>query len=557
MRERLDLFGHVSALAVVAIMLLASCSTTPASPSKSESPTGQTTPSTGQSTPSAAKSPTPVKPQGSLVVLGRPASMSTLDPTVQGSGNNYQGMSAAVFDTLVDVSPAGQLRPALAERWEISADGKTHTFYIRKGVKFHDGSDLTGEDVKFSLERIMSTKSTNIDTTVWATEVAGIDLKDAYTVVLRLTSPQFELIKGFNDFGNSQAVVPKKYIETKGEDYFRQNPVGSGPWKVLSFQASVKVELEAVESHWREVPKFKNMTLVNVAEEATKVAMFKTGELDLAPIVPDSAPGLKAAGMRIVGHDGASQYSLALYYDLDNPDKYAFGNIDVRKALSLAINRKELGDKLLAGYAVPSALFFALPTAYFWDANLLKPDPYDPEGAKKLLTGAGYANGFTTKIWTSAGSGVQGSLNEAVGGYWQKVGVSAQMETATADALRALRYPKPQPGMYNTSFAALSGGGIFNFERMVTIFHSTKGVHLNLRNPRLDELIDKVPATKDLAEKKKLALEAAVLAKNGYSNIPVLDIQTVIAMSKKIGDLTLTKGIEYYANTLSSASHPK
>ncbi|MDO8671864.1 MAG: ABC transporter substrate-binding protein [Dehalococcoidia bacterium] len=536
--KRFSLISLASVLAVIGILLLASCSS-------------------NQSTPGDSDKAATSKPSGSLVIQGRPAGLTTFDPIVQGSANNYQGLSAAVFDALVDVNFEGQLRPAVAERYELSPDGLTHTFFIRKGVKFHDGSDLTAADVKFSIERILSPDSTNTDTPVWRAEIVGVDIKDDYTVAIRLKSPQFELLKGFNDFGNSQAIVPKKYIEEKGVEYFRQHPVGSGPYKVVSFVPSLRAELEAVESHWRQVPKFKTISVVLVPDDSTKAAMLKTGELDIAEVSPDMVAQLKTAGLRVITHDGASQYFFALYYDLDNPDKYAFSNIKVRKALSLAIDRKELADKMFGGNAEPSALFYARPTAYFWDPNVLKADPFDAEGAKKLLAEGGYPNGFNTKIWNTEGADSNNNLNAAVGGYWKKMGVTAELVQSTAAVLRTMRSPKPKPEMYNTVFNTITGGGVFQFEKLVTIFHSTKGTHLNLRNLKLDELIDKVPATKDLAEKKKFALEAAVLAKNEYSNIPILDVRTIYAIGSRVGEMTFTKGIVYDSYNFAFITHAK
>ncbi|MDO8673456.1 MAG: ABC transporter substrate-binding protein [Dehalococcoidia bacterium] len=509
-----------------------------------------------QSTPASTDtSATSAKPYGSLVVRGNV--VGSFDPIVAGTPNIYQALGAAVFDSLVDFSPEGQFRPAIAERWEISADGMTHTFYIRKGVKFHDGSDLTGADVKFSLERILSPESTNIDTTIWRDEIAGIDLKDDYTVVFRLKQSRVELLKGFNDFGSSPAILPKKYIETKGVDYFRKNPVGSGPWKVVKLELGARAELEAVEDHWRETPKFKNITVLNVDDEATKVAMLQTGELDLADISPDSVPKLKSAGLRIIGHDGAAQYFMGLYYDLTQPAKYAMGDVRVRKALSLAINRQEMADKILGGYAEPSALFYARPTGYFWDANLLKPDPYDPQQAKKVLADAGFPNGFTTKVWNQVGTVSANILNEAAAGYWRNIGITAELVPVESAILRSMRSPVTKPEMFNTIYTAANTGGVFQFEKMVTAYHSKKGTIQTHSNAKLDELIDRVPATKDPAERKKLALEAAVMAKNEYSILAVLDIRTVLALGSKVGSITLTKGSGAYAYNLATLSHAK
>ncbi|MDO8670844.1 MAG: ABC transporter substrate-binding protein, partial [Dehalococcoidia bacterium] len=222
----------------------------------------------------------------------------------------------------------------------MATDGLSHTFYIRKGVKFHNGDDLAGADVKFSLERIMAPESTSIFASQWRAIIAGVDLKDDFTVVVRLKSPRFELLEGISEMGGGAAIVPKKYIQEKGVDYFRKNPIGSGPWRFVSYIPGDRLELEAVESHWRQVPQFKNITHLIVSDEATKVAMLKTGELDLAEVTADSAPTIKAAGLRLYVHDGGGRAMAYLFWDLDHPEKYPLGDVRVRKALSLAIGRK-------------------------------------------------------------------------------------------------------------------------------------------------------------------------------------------------------------------------
>ncbi|MDO8671291.1 MAG: ABC transporter substrate-binding protein, partial [Dehalococcoidia bacterium] len=479
--------------------------------------------------------------------------MGSMDPAVTNLPT-FNALSAPVFDSLVDLDPEGQVRPGIAERWEIAKDGMTHTFYIRKGVKFHDGSDLTGEDVKFSLERMMAPKVINVDGVAWRGLIASVDLKDDYTVVLQLKKPQFDLLKGIVNASGGGAVLPKRFIEEKGEDRYWQNPVGSGPWKVVKWEPGTRLELEANENHWRAAPKFKNLTVLNITEESTKVAMLKTGEMDLAEIGPDSVAGIKAAGLRVVGHYGGSQLYGFIFYDMDNPQNYAFGDVRVRKAVSLAVDRKEMADKIYRGQAQPDALWYVPRTAYFFDPSLLKPDPYDPDGAKKLLAEAGYANGFSTKIWDM---GSDSNSVQAIVGYLRKVGILAETPAIDFATARSYYSPKHDPKILNSIFIRSSSGGIFGFEGMEVGYHSTRSVTKNIRNPRLDELIEKVPQTADPVEKKKLATEAAVLAKGEANILTFVSLDTIFALSSKIGDIQLTKGNVVFGPSLSTITHAK
>ncbi|MDO8672535.1 MAG: ABC transporter substrate-binding protein [Dehalococcoidia bacterium] len=497
------------------------------------------------------------KPYGSLAV-GTDFRTDNADP-IRTSGSTIAAIFSEVYDMLVYRSADGQIKPGIAERWEIAPDGMTQTFYIRKGVKFHDGSDLTGADVKFSVDRLIAPDSSHNDAGSWRAALASVDLKDDYTVVFRMKSPQFDFITGFADLGGTSAVLPKKYIEEKGVDYFRKNPVGSGPFKVVKYEPAVRLEIEAVDSHWRKVPQFKNITLLNIREVATTVAMLKTGELDLAEVMPDDAASLKAAGLRIQPHDGAVQGFMIAAWDKANPTKYALGNVKVRKAISLAVNRREMADDLFKGYADPGILAYGRPTAGYWDSNQLKPDPYDPEGAKKLLAEAGYPNGFNLTLWDSKLGGNSTQLATAVGGYLRKVGLEANVVAVEWTVLTAKYNPKQLPDIWDTMVVAFLSGAFWDFEKMGRAYDSkrTPGTYSSVNNPKLDELIEKAEITLDPAQKKEIQLQAAILAKNEYNVIDLVEVKTVFALSSRIGSFAPIAGMAALGPALESITHAK
>ncbi|MDO8671941.1 MAG: ABC transporter substrate-binding protein, partial [Dehalococcoidia bacterium] len=401
--------------ALILVLLAEGCSNTPQSPAAS--PTTSAPP-----TSTAPKTPTPLPKPGGSLTLAADIGAGVFDPKF-GTPRGYMTTGFRVFDLLIEPDPDGRPAPGIAEKWEFSKDGLAHTFYIRKGVKFHDGSDLTGADVKFSLDRILAADSRHPDAATWRTQIASVELVGDWTIVVKMKQPIWELIQGFNNYGGSTAVVPKKYIEAKGDDYFGKNPIGSGPYKVTKIEIGNRMEFEAVDSHWKETAKFKNITALFVNEEATVVAMLKTGELDLAAISADSVAGAKAAGLRIVDWDGGAQAWQFVFWDAANPKDYALSDVRVRKALSLGINRQEMADKLYGGFARPSVAFRVLPSAYFFDPNVLKADPYDPDGSKKLMADAGYPSGFNLKYWEMGAGGPMTTINQALAGYWRKIGV--------------------------------------------------------------------------------------------------------------------------------------
>ncbi|MDO8673965.1 MAG: ABC transporter substrate-binding protein [Dehalococcoidia bacterium] len=509
-----------SAALVFGALLFSACSSTP------------TTQQGAQGT------PVPQGPYGSLVIMGNLGS-GGIDPVLT-TGDIYLSIGNAYLDTLLIYDDKDQVQPGIAERWEISDDGLSQTFYIRKGVKFQNGDDLTGADVKFSVERMMAPEVTHQDAAVWRAAITSVDLRDDYTVVFRMKQPQLELLKGMD--GGMAAVMPKKYIGQNGVDYFQKHPMGSGPWKVVKFEIGNFVELEAVDSHWRKVPAFKNLTIRGVMEEASAVAQLKTGELDLALVAPDSVAGLKSAGIRIMTFDRGANYFIWPFFDITNPAKYALGDVRVRKAAQLAINQKEIGANLLGGNGGPKAMAYVNSNAYFWDPNQIRLDPYDPDGAKKLLTDAGYPNGFDTKLYDVGAGSILSTLGQAVAGYWRKVGMNIEIVPMDYGTFRLKYNPKQLPEIWNT-FWIYRANYYRNFEGIPLVYHSSRSSVKNLNDPTLDALIDKIPQTKDAAEKKKLALEAAVRGHDAYTTLAAVEAYPTLALSAKVGQVNRTAAV--------------
>ncbi|MBI2864307.1 MAG: ABC transporter substrate-binding protein [Chloroflexi bacterium] len=518
MRIRSGLGGFIAAAILFgSLLLVAGCSSAPSSPPASPAAPG--TPSSNE------------KPYGSLVIAGI-FGAGTLDPASSTVG--YQSLGGAIVDSLVYRLGAAEFKPGLAERWEVAPDGKTHTFFIRKGVKFHDGSDLAAADVKFSIDRIMAPDSKSASASLWRDAVTSVEIKDDYTVVLHLKEPQYELLQSIDT--EISAVLPKKYIEEKGIDVWNKKPIGSGPWKVVNWELQNRLDLEAVDQHWRNVPKFKNITILNVLEDSTAVAMLKTGELDLAGVSSDSAAGIKSAGLHLITFPAASHYLGYMFYDVDHPETTPLGDKRVKKALALSLNRQEMADKLFGGYARPYVMTPVLMETPFLVASGLKPDPYDPEGAKKLLAEAGVPNGFDMRIIDTTGRGLT-TINTAISGYFKRIGVNARLDPMEYAAWTAMRYPKNLPGTFNALWTWPITAST-DFARVRMYYHSVKGSVRNTRNPALDANLDKVFTIADPAQRLKAAAEAVVMARDEYSNLPLLDVDLILGVSSKVGQIT-------------------
>src|SRR5438270_1008572 len=192
----------------------------------------------------------------------------------------FQGLTAfwvlyAIHDALVKPMPGNLMSPSLAESWTVSADQKSYEFKLREGLKFHNGDPFTAEDVKFSFQR---------------SKGKLIHAKVKEVVVVSPSRVRFVLNEPWPDFmsfygtivSTAGWIVPKKYVEQVGDDGFKKHPVGLGPYKFVSHTPGIELVMEAVENYWRQVPHVKRLVFKSVPEPATRLALLKTGGVDVA-----------------------------------------------------------------------------------------------------------------------------------------------------------------------------------------------------------------------------------------------------------------------------------
>src|SRR5215470_6658903 len=184
----------------------------------------------------------------------------------------------ALHDALVKPMPGKPQAGSLAESWSVSADGLVYEFVLRQGVKFHNGDAVTADDVKFSFDRYRGAAATLLKA-----RVAAVEVVDTHRVRFRLKQPWADFMTFFGTPATGAAwIVPRKYVEKIGEDAFKKAPVGAGPYKFVSFNPGIELVLEAHEQYWRKAPSVKRLVFRSVPDEATRLAMLKRGEADVA-----------------------------------------------------------------------------------------------------------------------------------------------------------------------------------------------------------------------------------------------------------------------------------
>ena len=396
----------------------------------------------------------------------------------------------AVHDALVKPMPKNIMTPSLAESWTASKDGLTYDFVIRKNAKFHNGDPVTAEDVKFTFERYKGASAKILKDHVKEIQTPS---PSQVRFVLKDPWPDFMAFYGTSATGAGW-IVPKKYIEKVGEDGFKKAPVGAGPYKFVSFSPGVELVLEAFPQYWRKAPSVKRLLMRSIADETTRAAAVKTGEVDLAyQFTGPTAEELKRSpGVRIVAPVVYGMYWLD-FPDQWNP-KSPWHDKRVRMAANLAIDRKGinqsemLGLGRLAGSNIPPEFDFALK---------LEPPTYDPKRAKQLMVEAGYANGFDAGDITPLPP--YNTLAESVAGMLQAIGIRSHVRSMERATFLSEWREKRLKGLILPA-----SGAAGNAAARIEAFFTKGSIYAYGSMPEIDDLFQR--QAKELDRKKREAL---------------------------------------------------
>ena len=325
----------------------------------------------------------------------------------------------ALHDAMVKPMPGHPWAPSLAESWTTSKDGLTYDFVLRKGVKFHNGDPLTAEDVKFSFERYKGAGASTLKARVGAVEVV-----DPLHVRFRLKQPWPDFMTFYATPATGAAwIVPKKYVEKVGDEGFKKAPIGAGPYRFVSFNPGIELVVEAYDGFWRKTPAVKRLVFKSIPDEATRLAMLKRGEADVAYSIrgPNAEEVKRTAGLTLKPTSPTFTEWIVFTQQFDSKSPWA--DQRVRLAANLAIDRKAINEAEYLGYGKLAFSMIPRDLEFHW-----APPPYafDPERAKRLLAEAGYPKGFdAVEMATDA---VYAPEAEAVINGFQAVGIRARLQ---------------------------------------------------------------------------------------------------------------------------------
>ena len=382
-----------------------------------------------------------------------------------------------IYESLVAYKDDGTIGPGLAKSWDISPDGTTYTFHLREGVTFHDGTPFNSAAVKWNFDRWLSDPAWS-SIPFWNKVVKdSIQTPDDYTITFTLTEPYYATLQEFTFTRPPRILIPSA-VNANGEF---ANPIGTGVWKVSEYVPQQRMVFVPYEKYWGDKPKLTKVVFEVISDPQARINALLSGEVNLiggeyvGGIPLESIPVLKQSpNVQIVTGEGGSTFVIGM-----NFTKPPFNDKNVRQAISYAIDRKVIAEKLFSGYATEAKGVFPPSVPY-----MSYPHPelyaYSPDKSKELLTQAGWVAGsdgivekdgakFETELLVDAEAYPQSkSMSEVIQAQLREVGIDVKLRLvdygAWSDALRSSNYGMSTWVTYGPPYDPQTGlGYLFNY----------------------------------------------------------------------------------------------
>ena len=468
-------------------------------------------------------------------VRGGPES---LDPHFSALGPHAEA-AKHIYDTLVWSDENIQIKPGLAESWKPIGE-TSWEFKLRKGVKFHDGSEFTAEDVKFSVERIpIVTGPTTM--LIYVKRVKSMEIKDPHTIIFHTDGPAATLPYDFVRL----FIVSHKAAKDARNEQFNSGAaaIGTGPFKFVSWQPKADLVLERNDGYWRGPAHWQRVVRKEITNDAARLAALKAGQVDVVNYVPATDYQSLQRDRALKTFKGDSVYVFNMTPDMRDKspriwdadgkplEKNPMQDARVREALDLAIDRKTMVDVVLEGLAKPAKQL--MPDSFFGSSAKIPEQKFDPERAKKLLAEAGYPKGFKVDLHcTNDRLPGDGAVCAALGQMFAKIGLQANVNAIS----RTVYFPANAKGEYSlfmNGWGTLTGEASYTLGSLV---HSNDpAVKLGsfnrngYKNPEVDKLLQAGARELDEGKRRGLFEQAHELSMADRAMIPIVVLQVVWA----------------------------
>ncbi len=476
--------------------------------------------------------------------VGLSTEPSSLDPQYHNLSPNNQ-IALSMFEALVAQDPEQNLQPALAVSWK-AIDDTTWEFKLREGVKFHDGSPFTAEDVVFTIERAAKVPNAPSPFTQFTKQIVGIDVVDPLTVRLRTAAPAPLLpvdMVAIRILSKKAASGPAPEGKTTEQLNRGEGLVGTGPFKFVEWSRGNQLVVERYDGYWGAKAAWKKVIFRPLTNAATRVAGLLSGDVDFIENPPTVDLPKLASNERVTLARALSNRIIYIHLDQfteptsgipDAGGKNPLKDKRVRQALSLALDRNAIVQRIMEGFAVPAGDL--LPYPMFGTRKDTPVEKVDVAQAKKLLAEAGYPNGFSITLGTPNGRYINDAkVAETIAALWTRVGVKTQIE-ASAPPVFFKNRDEFKYSAYLAGWGASTGEMSDPLRALVATPNPERGMGGTNKgrysNPAMDAKLVEALRTVDDEKRRALLQEASKLVMDDHGILPLHFEVSVWAMKK-------------------------
>ncbi len=475
--------------------------------------------------------------------IGISADVTSLDPQYVAVQHNV-AIGWNVFDALTRVDEKARIIPGLATSWR-AVDPVTWEFKLRKGVKFHDGSEMTADDVAYSLVRPLAIAGSPGGFAVYVRRIVSKQIVDPYTIRLKTATPYGAMPQDLNAI----MIISKKaaFNATPADFDSGKAMIGTGPYKFVRWTRGDRVELARFDGYWDKKPAWDKVTFRMMSNDPARTAALLSGDVDVIENVPPSDMARLGSNPALRLEQTVSWRTLMFHMDQwrqQPPNvtdlqgkplgKNPFMDLRVRRAISMALNRKALVERAMENVAIVATN--VVSPQIFGNNSANKVEDYDPEGAKKLLAEAGYPNGFAITVSAPNDRYINDDqVAQAVAQMLSRIGIKCAVEAMPFNVY--LTKARDQ----QFSFAMLGWGSYASdlaLRALLMTPNADKGTGAwnwgRYSNPKLDKMIEESLDTTNDAKREAIAREAAAIASADRAIIPLYHQKVTWAMKKNI-----------------------
>ncbi|WP_309082917.1 ABC transporter substrate-binding protein [Chelativorans sp.] len=438
---------------------------------------------------------------------------STLDPQLRDDGGERQ-VNDNIYETLLARTPTGELVPSLAAEMPKQIDDLTWEFTLREGVTFHNGEPFNADAVVYSVKRVVAPENASEQMAYLGT-IAGAEKVDDYKVRITTSGPDPILPSRMY----WMKIVPPKHAE---EADLAAQPVGTGPYKFVSWNRGSDITLEANADHRDGAPDVEQVTYRFVTEPGTRLSGLMAGEFDVIVNLP---PEFTATVPKFAAVRGIETSTIIL-----STDNEATRDPRVRQALNIAIDRKAIADNLFLGYAEVAKGQLIHPNAFGFNKSI-EAYPYDPDRARQLLAEAG-AEGSTIELLGESGRWLKDrEVIEAVAGYWTEIGLKVDVQIEEFSRyLDRLFDMKVRPDAY----FVLNSNELFDADREMSFAYEAGAGGASNSEKELAETIRAARTETDLEERSTLYDKLTAKLHEEAFDVPLFNHQDIYGMSARM-----------------------